>query len=65
MAAGYDGSEKQRKEGQGKMYYPIKVHLSDAQPSIRMTCLPEGLFWHSGATSRDRSVPRAVHLAPL
>lgn len=42
MAAGCDGSEKQGKEGQGKMYYPIKVHLSDAQPSIRMTCLPRG-----------------------
>lgn len=26
---------------------------------------PEGLFWHSGTTSRDRNVPRAVHLAPL
>lgn len=24
------------------MYYPIKVHLSDAQPSIGMTCLPRG-----------------------
>lgn len=21
-------------EGRGEMYYPIKVHLSDAQPSI-------------------------------
>lgn len=34
ITVGQHGSYEQKQEGQGKMYYPIKAHLSDVQPSI-------------------------------
>lgn len=34
MAVGEHGIQKQRLKDGGEIYYPIKVHVSDAQPSI-------------------------------